>query len=117
MRAGQKRDAARLLRRNATEIEQIMWRLLRDRRLSGFKFRRQVPVGPFVLDFACITHRLAVELDGSQHFDSAHDTKRDAFLRSRGWRVIRFWNTDVTHNRAGVLWTIGNALGLDWQPR
>jgi len=112
MREGQKRDAARALRRNATSAEQIMWRLLRDRRLYGIKFRRQIPIGPFVADFASITHRLVVELDGGQHADSESDARRDAFLASEGWRVLRFWNNDVMQNRTGVLGTIARATAL-----
>jgi very-short-patch-repair endonuclease len=103
MRRGQKRDAARTLRRNATDVERIMWLVLRDRRLSGIKFRRQVPIGPFVADFAAIEHRIVVELDGGQHADSVADARRDAFLTREGWRVLRFWNNDVMHNREGVL--------------
>ncbi len=103
MREGQKRDIARALRRNSTDVEQTMWRLLRDRRLAGTKFRRQVPIGPYVADFACVQHRLVVELDGGQHAGSDSDTRRDAFLVAEGWRVIRFWNNDVTGNRNGVL--------------
>jgi very-short-patch-repair endonuclease len=112
MRKGQKRDLARVLRRNATEAEQIMWRLMRDRRLSGVKFRRQVPIGPFIADFASIEHRLVVELDGGQHADSASDVRRDRFLRAGGWRVVRFWNNEVMGNREGVLEAIQNALAL-----
>jgi very-short-patch-repair endonuclease len=102
VREGQKRDTARRLRRNSTDVERVMWRLLRDRRLAGVKFRRQVPIGPYVADFASIEHRLAVELDGGQHGD-ASDQRRDGFLVGRGWRVIRFWNNDVLQNRNGVL--------------
>ena len=95
MREGQKRDLARALRRNATEAERIMWRLLRDRRLAGAKFRRQVPIGPFIADFASIAHRLVVELDGGQHAENEADARRDGFLAANGWRVMRFWNNDV----------------------
>ena len=66
MRKGQKRDAARVLRRNSTDVERVIWRLLRDRRFAGVKFRRQVPIGPYIADFASIEQRLAVELDGGQ---------------------------------------------------
>src|SRR6218665_3323502 len=76
MREGQKRDTARKLRHNATDAERMIWRLLRDRRLQGIKFRRQVPIGPFVADFASIEHRLIVELDGSQHAESSSDAPR-----------------------------------------
>jgi very-short-patch-repair endonuclease len=103
MRDGQKRDAARVLRRNSTDVEQTMWRLLRDRRFVGVKFRRQVPIGPYVADFASIQHRLIVELDGGQHADRISDARRDAFLVDQGWRVVRFWNNEVIENRNGVL--------------
>jgi very-short-patch-repair endonuclease len=103
MREGQKRDTARSLRHNATDAERIIWLLLRDRRLGGVKFRRQVPIGPFVVDFASVEHRLVVELDGGQHADSLADARRDAFLAREGWCVLRFWNNDVMQNREGVL--------------
>jgi very-short-patch-repair endonuclease len=112
MREGQKRDTARALRRNATDAERAIWRLLRDRRLEGTKFRRQVPIGPFVADFASVSHRLIVELDGGQHADSESDARRDAFLVSEGWRVLRFWNNDVTQNRDGILESIAQAAAL-----
>jgi very-short-patch-repair endonuclease len=89
-----------------------MWRLLRDRRLGGVKFRRQVPIGPFIADFASIGHRLVVELDGGQHADSETDVRRDRFLKADGWRVVRFWNNDVMGNREGVLEAIRDALAL-----
>ncbi len=103
MREGQKRDIARTLRRKATDVETIVWRLLRGRRFAGTKFRRQLPIGPFVADFACVQHKLIVELDGGQHAESKADTKRDAYLAADGWRVLRFWNNDVIANREGVL--------------
>jgi very-short-patch-repair endonuclease len=112
MREGQKQDLARVLRRNATQAEGIMWRLLRDRRFGGVKFRRQVPIGPFIADFASIEHRLVVELDGGQHADSATDVRRDRFLKSEGWRVLRVWNNEVMRNREGVLEAIHSALAL-----
>jgi very-short-patch-repair endonuclease len=112
MREGQKQHLARVLRRNATQAERIMWRLLRDRRFGGVKFRRQMPVGPFIADFASIEHRLVVELDGGQHADSATDVRRDRFLKADGWRVVRFWNNEVMTNREGVLEVIEIALTL-----
>ena len=112
MREGQKRDFARALRRNATEAERIMWRLLRDRRFGGVKFRRQLPIGPFIADFAAIEHRLVVELDGGQHAESETDVRRDRFLKAHGWRVVRFWNNEVMGNREGVLLAICDALAL-----
>jgi very-short-patch-repair endonuclease len=86
---------ARTLRRSMTEPERKLWRLLRDRRLQGVKFRRQVPVGPYIVDFLCIDRKLVVELDGSQHADSVRDIRRDAWLRSTGYAVRRFWNDAV----------------------
>ena len=112
MREGQKRDTARVLRRNATDVERILWGLLRDRRLGGAKFRRQFPIGPFVADFASVEHRLVVELDGGQHAESSSDMRRDHFLTSAGWYVLRFWNNDVMTNRAGVLERIVKAIAL-----
>jgi very-short-patch-repair endonuclease len=112
MREGQKRDVARTLRRNATDVERIMWRLLRDRRLNRVKFRRQVPIGPYIADFASVQHQLIVELDGGQHADSLSDARRDAFLTAEGWRVLRFWNNDVMGNRSGVLESILQVLAL-----
>ena len=103
MRDGQKRDAARALRRAATETERVFWTLLLDRRLEGLKFRRQVPVGPYVADFAAIAARLVVEFDGSQHADDPSDRARDAFMEQQGWRVLRFWNNEALQNRAGVI--------------
>ena len=87
-----------------------MWQLLRDRRLAGVKFRRQVPVGPYIADFASIEEGLIIEIDGSQHADSQRDAKRTAFLLSAGWRVLRFWNNEALTNRQGVLEVIHNAL-------
>ena len=112
MREGHKRDTARALRRNATDTEMIMWRLLRDRRFNGIKFRRQVPIGPFIADFASIERRLVIELDGGQHAESVTDRRRDAYLAADGWRVLRFWNNEVMANRDGVLECIFNALAL-----
>jgi very-short-patch-repair endonuclease len=89
-----------------TDAELRLWRLLRDRRLSGIKFRRQVPVGPYIVDFLCVGAKLIVEADGSQHAESPRDKTRDAYLESQGWKVLRFWNNEVSQNREGVLETI-----------
>ena len=91
------------MRRIPTDAERKIWLLLRDRRLDGMKFRRQVPFGPYILDFVCLERRLVVEIDGGQHADSKADTIRDARLQERGFRVVRYWNTDVLRNREGVL--------------
>lgn len=87
-----------------------LWSALRDRRMVGFKFRRQHPVGRFVVDFACTKHHLIVEADGSQHLDNAHDVKRMRWLEAQGWRVLRFWDNDILTNTDGVLEAILEAL-------
>ena len=85
---------ARALRRNAPETERLLWKLLRDRKLDGLKFRRQVPLGPYVLDFVCMRHRLVIEADGPFH-DPERDAIRDASLAAKGFRVLRFPNTEI----------------------
>ncbi len=105
------RRFARELRRESTPHEQHLWAYLRDRRFADFKFRRQVPIGPFVVDFVCFESRLIIELDGSQHSDDqSYDTRRDAELERRGFRVLRFWNGDLTGNKMRVLDSIAAAL-------
>jgi very-short-patch-repair endonuclease len=110
MRQGQNRDRARELRSTLTEVEQRLWRELRSRRFVGWKFRRQVPIGPYIADFACMERRLVVELDGSQHAESQRDEARDLLLQDFGWRVMRFWNNGFQQNREGVLTAILEAL-------
>ncbi|MDG4884336.1 endonuclease domain-containing protein [Mesorhizobium sp. WSM4884] len=101
-----KRSFARTLRREMTESEHKLWQELRDRRLDGIKFRRQTPIGKYVADFVCLEARLIVEIDGSQHADSASDEIRGAELKARGFRVLRFWNDDVLKDLDGVCDTI-----------
>ena len=93
---------ARQLRIDMTDAERRLWAALRGRRLSGYKFRRQHPLGPYILDFACIGHRLVIEADGGQHADSAGDARRTKWLERRGWCVLRFWNNEVLANSEGV---------------
>ena len=100
------RSRARTMRGAPTDAELRLWRLLRDRRLNGVKFRRQVPLGPYIVDFLCVGAKLIVEADGSQHVESLRDNIRDAHLASQGWTVLRFWNNEVVQNREGVLETI-----------
>ena len=102
MREGQKTATARRLRRDMTDAERLLWRTLRMRHLGGFKFRRQHPVGPYVVDFACLAARLVIEVDGGQHAGLASDVGRDAYLCRSGYRVLRFWNNDVLANIEGV---------------
>ena len=89
-------EFARKLRRNSTDAELKLWYFLRNRNLVGYKFRRQHPLPPYVVDFVCIEAKLIVELDGGQHLERIpHDEKRTAFLKSKGYCVIRFWNDDA----------------------
>jgi len=97
------RNHARSLRSNQTDAEQRLWKLLRANRLEGWKFRRQFPIGRYIVDFACPAAKLIVEADGGQHNESAHDVVRDRWLAGEGWKVIRFWNTDILTNEEGVL--------------
>src|SRR5690349_14086953 len=103
---------ARALRRHDTDAEAHLWNVLRARRLGGWTWRRQQPFGPFILDFLCRDAGLAVEVDGGQHADPiAYDARRTAHLERCGLRVLRFWNTDVLTNRAGVCDAILDACG------
>ena len=101
---------ARSLRRSSTDAERRLWTALRDRRLTKYKFRRQHPIGAYIVDFACTRHALVIELDGGQHADNAADARRTAWLESEGWRVVRFWNNDVLGNVSGVIEAILGAL-------
>jgi very-short-patch-repair endonuclease len=101
-----KRAFAKSLRTTATDAECILWSLLRTRQLGGLRFRRQHPIGPYIVDFFCPSAKLIVELDGSQHgTDEAvsYDDDRTRFLQVRGYRVLRFWNIEVMQNRDNVL--------------
>ena len=103
-------EFARDLRRTSSDAEIRLWAHLRARRLAGYKFRRQHPIGPFIVDFACTERRLIVEADGSQHSENAADERRTEWLTSQGWRVVRFWNNDILANTEGVLEAILAAL-------
>jgi very-short-patch-repair endonuclease len=103
-------DRTTNLRQNTTDAERRLWAALRDRRLQGYKFRRQRPIGPFIVDFACTKHHLVIEADGGQHDESKSDARRTAWLESQGWRVIRFWNNDILANTEGLVSTILEAL-------
>ncbi|HEY2178172.1 MAG TPA: endonuclease domain-containing protein [Caulobacteraceae bacterium] len=104
---------ARRLRAESTDAERKLWSALRARRQGGPKFRRQVPIDRYVADFACFQARLIIELDGGQHADrTQEDAQRTAVLEACGWRVVRFWNTDVMDNLGGVVDTILAELRL-----
>ena len=104
------KSRARAMRAAPTEAERRLWYALRDRRMQTLKFRRQAPIGPYIVDFLCIAHRLIVEADGSQHAESKRDAVRDAWLASNGYRVLRFGNHDILTTRESVLAT----CGLPW---
>lgn len=109
MREGQKRDFARHLRRNMTDAESHLWKLLRRQQL-GERFRRQCPIDRYVVDFVCLRRKLIVEVDGGQDAESSQDRVRDACLVKLGYRVLRFWNNDVLENSEGVYGMIQIAL-------
>jgi len=98
------------MRQDGTREEALLWIELKARRLGGFHFVRQLPIGPYIADFACRKARLIVEVDGSQHAGSGHDQRRDDHLRRAGWSTIRFWNEDIVRNRTAVCETILAAL-------
>jgi very-short-patch-repair endonuclease len=97
------RGFAKAMRRDATDVETAMWRLLRDRRMAGFKFRRQVPFQNYILDFVCFERKVVIETDGSQHFESKRDQEKDLALAGEGFRVLRYWNNDVLQRPTSVL--------------
>jgi very-short-patch-repair endonuclease len=95
---------ARALRQRSTDAEKKLWMALRDRRLQGMKFSRQVPIESYVVDFLCRSSKLIIELDGGQHdWQSVADDERTRWLEAHGYRVIRFWNNDILGNLPGVL--------------
>jgi very-short-patch-repair endonuclease len=95
------------LRTNATEAEQKIWYFLRNRQFEKFKFRRQHPIGVYIVDFVCLTEKLVVELDGGQHAERVpYDERRTKALSEKGYRLLRFWNNDVMQNTEAVLETI-----------
>lgn len=94
---------ARKLRQDQTEAEKRLWYVLRARRFLGLKFRRQAPIGPFIVDFLCKERRLVIEADGGQHADNPRDRARGQWLEDNGYTVLRFWNSDILTNTSGVL--------------
>lgn len=95
---------AKKLRKTQTDVENILWYHLRNSNLNGIKFRRQVPIGDYIVDFLCMNKKLVVELDGSQHIDNIeYDTKRTSFLEQKGYKVIRIFNNEILENLPVVL--------------
>ncbi len=112
-------ERARLLRKEATEAERVLWEGLRGRRLQGLKFLRQYPIGPFIADFCCRDRRLVVEVDGEVHrmeLQAAKDTERDLYLRGQNYMVLRFTNEDVLTDLKTVLRRIAIAVTQDPSP-
>ena len=102
---------ARKLRKSPTEAEKRFWNRVRARQLDGFGFRRQAPIGDYVVDFVCAEAKLVVELDGGQHDQQGDaDAVRAAWLESKGYQVVRFWNNEVFENMDGVLERLRSAL-------
>jgi very-short-patch-repair endonuclease len=108
------RANARQLRYKMTDAERRVWYFLRAHRFFGLKFRRQHPIGPYIVDFACLARGLVIEIDGGQHMErAAGDVRRDEFLKSEGLRVLRFWNHDVLSRTPLVMEEILRALAAD----
>ena len=105
------RKYARDMRTDSTKAENLLWQALRNRQLDGLKFKRQVPLGGYILDFLCLEARLIVEVDGGQHSESARDLERDAYFENQGFRTLRFWNDEVERNMDGVCRTILREAG------
>ena len=107
-------DNARQLRKAQTDAERRLWRLLRSRSVAGCKFRRQHPVGPYVCDFVCIERQLVIEVDGAQHaVQIEEDEARSAYLESKGYTVVRFWNHEVLTQTEAVLERIYDLISSD----
>jgi very-short-patch-repair endonuclease len=106
-------NRAKQLRSNPTPAEVRLWRLLYPFRTNGFHFRKQVPVGPYYADFVCHHAHIIIEVDGDTHYSKeaiAYDARRDAFMQSKGYTILRFTNEDVTTNRDGIYTIVANSL-------
>jgi very-short-patch-repair endonuclease len=97
------KQQAKRLRKEMTDAERSLWKALRDRRFENYKFRRQVPIGKYIADFACLSHKLIVEVDGSQHEGSATDIMRDAWFSAQGFKILRLWNREMLRDLDGAL--------------
>lgn len=108
---------AKALRTNQTEAEQRLWYHLRAHRFMGLKFKRQKPMGRYIVDFVCVERRLIIELDGGQHSEQVeYDQYRDAWLMNQGYVVLRFWNNEIMQQLEGVLERIRNTITLSPAP-
>ena len=104
------RKRAKAMRSDASPAEHRLWQILRAKRFDGYKFKRQLPIDFYIADFVCIGQKLIIEADGGQHGESQHDVRRDAYLTSQGFRILRFWNIEIFDNEDGVGETIFRAL-------
>jgi len=103
-------NLAKILRKKSTDAESLLWQRLRARQLEGIKFRRQQPIGTFIVDFVTFEKQIVIEVDGGQHTENRYkDAKRDGFLTASGFKVLRFWNNEVLDNMDGVLEKIGES--------
>ena len=95
---------AKALRKRSTDVEIVLWRHLRAKQMEGLKFRRQQPIGHYIVDFVCFEKKIIIEVDGGQHaVETVRDAERDDWLRNQGFTVLRFWNNEVLTNTEGVL--------------
>ena len=101
------------MRKEPTAAERALWKIVRGKRLEGFKFKRQQPLGPYIVDMVCLAKRLIIEADGGHHNESIQDSVRDAWLNAQGFRVLRFWNHDILRNGQMVEDTILRELFAD----
>jgi BirA family biotin operon repressor/biotin-[acetyl-CoA-carboxylase] ligase len=104
------------MRQDPTSAEKLLWQKLRHHQIGGLKFRRQMPLGPCIVDFCCPSARLVIELDGVSHFGFVIDAARDAWMQAQGIRILRFSNYEVFRNLEGVLLAIGEAAGTTPPP-
>ena len=99
-----KHFTAKVLRKNFTDTERLLWKYLRSKQIGGYKFRRQEPVGSYVVDFVCQEKRIVIEVDGGQHStERKRDNERDKWLKGQGYKVLRFWNNEVSANIEGSI--------------
>ncbi|MGH7775068.1 MAG: endonuclease domain-containing protein [Candidatus Binatia bacterium] len=104
-------NRARQLRNNPTDAERFLWEHLRLRQIGGYKFRRQQPLGSYIVDFVCLEKRLVIEIDGGQHIEQvAYDTQRSAWIEAQGFSVLRFWDHEVLREIGAVMEVIWKAL-------
>jgi len=102
---------AKVLRKNFTDTERLLWKYLRTKQMQGCRFRRQEPIGSYIVDFVCQEKRIMIEVDGGQHSaEKERDNERDKWLEGKGYKVLRFWNNEVLANTEGVLDIIRDCL-------